>query len=272
MEHCVMLRIDVSSLRPSEVRSLLANARARGNVALAEQLEAELAARAAGRSQAAQPIEEPDPEPPFENDDVLPIEVGPPSLDFAFERAARERGRPRRWPLGLIAAGAVAAGGAAAWTLAGAPGLPLDKARPATPVAARVAAPPAPRAMTLRAAVAPSPAPDPVSPVMTPPPPEVGAAAVEAPRARPARLDPCATPPSPADRALCNDLSLNLLDHEMREAYGRAMEAGADPIALRDGQAQWRRARDPVADARTLAELYDRRIRELKAAATAPPP
>ena len=86
------------------------------------------------------------------------------------------------------------------------------------------------------------------------------------------RLDPCATPPSPADRLLCNDLALNLLDHEMRAAYGRAMEAGADPVALRESQSAWRRSRDPTADARALAGLYDRRIRELEAAAAPPSP
>ena len=76
-------------------------------------------------------------------------------------------------------------------------------------------------------------------------------------------------PFSPADRALCGDLALNLLDHEMRDAYGRAMEAGADPIALRESQAAWRRARDPLSDSSALASLYDRRIRELRAAAEA---
>jgi uncharacterized protein YecT (DUF1311 family) len=84
------------------------------------------------------------------------------------------------------------------------------------------------------------------------------------------RLDPCATPPTPADRALCNDLALNLLSHEMRDAYGRALSAGADPEAIRESQAAWRRTRDPVSDPRALAEIYDRRIRELKAAAAAP--
>ena len=90
--------------------------------------------------------------------------------------------------------------------------------------------------------------------------------------ARPTRLDPCATPPTPADGLLCRDLALNLLDHEMREAYGRAIIAGADPITLRDSQADWRRTRDPIADPRALADVYDRRIRELEAEAEPPPP
>jgi len=97
-------------------------------------------------------------------------------------------------------------------------------------------------------------------------------AKAEPARDRPSRLDPCATPPSPADRLLCSDLALSLLDHEMRDAYRHAVEAGADPVALRESQAEWRRARDPVADARTLAGLYDTRIRELNAAALPSPP
>lgn len=260
-----MLRIDVSSLRLSELRSLLASARARGNDALAEQLEAELAARTSGRA----PLKEPDPEPPFENDDVLPIDVGPP-LAFEFELSPRDRAAARRWPMvGLVATGIVTAGAALAWGLSGAPGLPRGDAPTATPAAA-TAPSPAPRAMTVRAEPISHPpeTPPPVEPPAEPAPQAVAAAEP----ARPPRLDPCATPPSPAERLLCSDLALNLLDHEMREAYGRAIVAGADPIALRDSQADWRRTRDPIADPRALAAAYDRRIRELEAAADPPPP
>jgi len=264
MERCLMLRIDVSSLRLSELRSLLASARARGNDALAEQLEAELAARASGRA----PLREPDPEPPFENDDVLPIDVGPP-LAFEFELSPRDRAAARRWPMvGLVATGIVTAGAALAWGLSGAPRLPRGDAPTATPAAA-TAPSPAPRAMTVRAEPISSP---PVTPPVAPaaaPTPQVVA---EAEPAKPSRLDPCATPPSPADRLLCRDLALNLLDHEMREAYGRAIIAGADPITLRESQAEWRRARDPIADPRALAEVYDQRIRELEAEAEPAPP
>ncbi|HEY0649834.1 hypothetical protein [Phenylobacterium sp.] len=261
-----MLRIDVSSLRLSEVRSLLASARARGQDALAEQLEAELTARASGRA----PLRQPDPEPPFENDDVLPIDVGPPLEDFTFELSQPTRAPARRKPIiGLVLAGVVTAGAAVAWVLSGAPGLPGGDSPAAVPTAATAPPPPVPRAMTVRADIAPpAETPPPVEPPAEPAPRTVA----EAEPAPPSRLDPCATPPSPADRLLCRDLALNLLEHEMREAYGRAIIAGADPITLRESQADWRRTRDPIADPRALAAAYDRRIRELEAAAAPPPP
>lgn len=277
VEHYDMLRIDVSSLRPSELRSLLANARARGNVALAEQFEAELAARAARRAPAALPIggpyAAPDAEPPFENDDVLPIDVGPPIDDFALE-FSRPRRAPNRWPVAaLVAAGLVTAGAALAWTLAGAPGPPRGESPPAAaPVSASTPPRTALRAMTVRPEpIAPpaTAAPSAVEPLADPEPPPVVA---KAEPARPARLDPCAAPPAPADRLLCRDLALNLLEHEMREAYGRAITSGADPIALRDSQAAWRRTRDPIADPHALAAAYDRRIRELESTAEPSPP
>jgi hypothetical protein len=265
-----MLRIEVSSLRLSELRSLLASAQARGNDALAEQLEAELAARASGRA----PLRAPDPEPPFENDDVLPIDVGPPLEDFTFELPRADRRPARRWPVfGVVAAGMVAAGAALAWGLSGAPGLPRGESVTAAPVAA-TAPPPAPRAMTVRAdPISPPPAKMPAEPTAesAPPAEQAPQAVVEAEPAPATRRDPCASPPSPAERLLCRDLALNLLDHEMREAYGRAIIAGADPITLRESQAEWRRMRDPIADPRALAEVYDQRIRELEAEAEPPP-
>jgi uncharacterized protein YecT (DUF1311 family) len=296
MERRVMLRMDISNLRLAELRSLLATARKRGQDALAQQIEAEIASR--GRSQPAKPAPlvleadevlpidlepvdlepgepefehqsaEMDPGPAFEPEDVGPIGFGPAPDDFAFQSPRRAKRRPtRRWPMGLAVAGLLTAGAAMTWGLNGAPALLRDQNQPAPSVVA--AAPsPAPRAMTVRTE---TPAPPPTPAADEPEPPPVVAKAEPA-RERPSRLDPCAAPPSPAERLLCNDLALNLLDHEMREAYGRAMDAGADPVALRESQAAWRRARDPTADPRALASLYDSRIRELKAAAEPPPP
>lgn len=271
-----MLRMDISTLRRSELRNLLAAARARGQDSLAEQLEAELAGRRDERPVAAETrtwdVE----------DEVLPMDI-PTDDEFGLDMPIAARPARRRRPSAVTAAtvaGIVVLGGGLAWSLSGAPGLPRGED---APVAEPVAAAPTPRAMVARAApdaappapvevpvASPPPAPPTESASPEPAPPEPApkvVAKAEPVRERPTRLDPCARPPSPADRALCGDLALNLLDHEMREAYGRAMEAGADPIALRDSQSAWRRARDPISDPGALAALYDRRIQELKAAA-----
>jgi hypothetical protein len=254
-----MLRMDISSLRRSELRNLLANARARGQDGLADEIEAQLAR---ADNHAVVPSEIRTWAVPA--DEVLPMD---PEPGLALDLGIADRPAPRRRPVGLfaaLAAGLVVLGSGLAWSLNGEPGLPRAEA----PVpAAAPKAPPAPRAMALR--VAPTPV---VAEAEAPPAkPEPTVVAVAEPvRERPTRLDPCARPPSPADRLLCGDLALNLLDHEMRDAYGRAMEAGADPLALRESQTAWRRTRDPIGDPRALAEVYDRRIRDLKAAAEAP--
>lgn len=273
-----MLRIDISTLKTAELGRLLVAARARGQHELVQSLEAEIAAREGGAPAETRASSD---EPAVEDDETRPMVVPDPSPDLRLERE-RRRSPPRRgWPIGLAAAGVLTLGGMAAWGLSGAPGFPRlspnpggEPPRVATRPAPPAASPtPTPRAMTAR--VAPSPpsqsgpaalAPTPTAVSAPEPPRAVALAKAEAPARR--RLDPCATPPTPADRLLCNDLGLNLLSHEMRDAYGRALSAGADPVAIREGQAAWRRVRDPVADPRVLAELYDRRIRELKAAAS----
>jgi hypothetical protein len=279
MERRAMLRMDISTLRLSELRSLLMTARVRGRDALAEQIEAEIASRGRSRRAKAAPLafeadevlpidpgtralDEPDPPAAFEADDASPIDFGSAPDDFVFRPSKGDRPPARRWPIGLAVAGVLTVGAAATWGLNGAPALLRD-----TPVVVAAAPSPAPRAMTVRTTAPPA-----TPPADAPEPPPTLEAKAEPARERPSRLDPCAAPPSPADRLLCSDLALNLLEHEMRDAYRHAVEAGADPVALRESQAEWRRTRDPVADARTLAGLYDRRIRELNAAALPPPP
>jgi len=263
-----MLGFDISALSGPELRRLLAQAQARGQDTLAEQLRAELAQRGPG-GRRLRPAE---PRPPAEDAawepgpimiETLPsdLELGDLELDARSETAPR-----RRWPLVVgVAAAAALAAGAVGWGLGGArwlPDAPVPKPAPTAPPrlemarAAPAAAPPGDQAKALEedAAAAPAPA---------PPEPEV--------RGPPPRLDPCARPPTPADRLVCNDLALDMLDHEMRDAYARALSAGADPAAVRDAQAAWRQARDAASDPQSLARLYDRRIRELEAAATASP-
>jgi hypothetical protein len=271
-----MLRMNLSALSSTELKQLLAAAEGRGQDSLVEQLRAELATRAAvgeprvARSRTPPPAEfDDEPEPMMVPDEA--------ASGLWLDRDLGGRSPARRWPVGLAAAAVLAVGGAVAWGLNGAPGLPVagGAAPPATATPAAAPAP-APRAMVARVEVAPPAPPEAVAPAAPLPPAPAPAPAEPPPKAlakaesrasAPRRLDPCATPPTPADRLLCNDLGLNLLNHEMREAYGRAMDAGADPVALRESQAAWRRTRDPVSDPRALAQLYDRRIRELKAVA-----
>jgi hypothetical protein len=82
----------------------------------------------------------------------------------------------------------------------------------------------------------------------------------------------CRGAPTAADRLVCSDAPLAGLHREMRAAYDAALAAGADQLAVDEGQAEWRVARNAAADRKALEVLYARRIRELKAAARAPHP
>jgi hypothetical protein len=102
-----------------------------------------------------------------------------------------------------------------------------------------------------------------------PPPPMVRLAKAETTARTPApQRDACARS-TPADRLVCSDLSLRLIDLELKNAYARALNARADPDVVGAGQSAWRRARDEVSDPDRLARLYTQRIRELEAAAAA---
>jgi len=288
-----MLHLNLSVLGRPELERLLEVARARGQEAFVLELEAELRARAAGVTPSApvhgfaeeEPLAMAVPDAPDERD------LGSQGPDDGLRvELARERRPPRRIHLGLVAAAALAGVVAvAAWGLGGLPGRsppghPMGEPASGPAASAPPAAAPPPAAPPVRGAVRPDAPPEPAAPPLRlaqSRQPEAAArvqsdlaaigAAVDA-VARPRRLDPCAAPPTPADRALCSDLALNLLERELRDAYARALDAGADPARLRADQTAWRAARAPVSDSRALARLYDRRIRELKDQAADVPP
>jgi uncharacterized protein YecT (DUF1311 family) len=261
-----MLQINIATLSRSELKGLLATATSRGQAALAEQIQAALDTQAADAAvRLASSHVAADEEPArivFEDDEAA---------ESSLRLGSLREPRSRRWPLALAAATIVGVGAAMAWAPLRAPA----PARASSPRLAALTAPPTvPRAMAMVAEPAARPDPSPPAPAAAAPPaaappkpaPSTATAAAAATPQPPRRVDPCADPPTPADGTLCKDLALNLLDRELRDAYGRAIDAGADPRAIRQSQAAWRRARDPVSDPRALAELYERRIRDLKAA------
>ena len=228
---------------------------------------------------------EPDVEP-----DAEPLVWEPITLEPIAPRPASARGGLPLVGLGLVAACLIAGG--VFWGLG-----QMDR----SPAAGSAQAP-APRAMAARpleAAPAPAPRPEPkvaapeAAPVVPaakppvevatkaappeearkersprPPPPAVRLAEAEATTRTPVQSGACARS-TPADRLVCNDLSLQLFDMQLQEAYRRALNARVDPVIVGEGQAAWRRARDEVSDPQRLAHLYNQRIRELDAASAA---
>jgi len=83
----------------------------------------------------------------------------------------------------------------------------------------------------------------------------------------PAKASTCKGEPTPADQTVCSSRALTARHQQMREAYERAINAGADPLLIDRDQAEWRIRRNGVSNRETLAKLYDRRIRELNTAA-----
>jgi len=102
---------------------------------------------------------------------------------------------------------------------------------------------------------------------------EADSAADTAPPAleRPARggARACAGAATPADRTICGDPKLQLLQGELRQAYAAALAAHQDRTLLRQRQLAWRDARNSVSDPDRLARLYEERIRKLNAATAA---
>jgi len=261
--------IDLSTLSGTELRRLLKVAQSRGDEGLAGQLQAELSARGAGGQRVGGPARRPDP-PPEEPLSNMVWREEPLELKSGAEPPPAPRGG-----LPLVGLGVAAAGLAAAvvfWNMIGEETPPLSGS----------AEPPAPRAMVARSEPA-VPAPEPASIAPVAPAPAAVKRTDEPPPPKPARIaraepaikgplkttSPCSSPPTPADRVVCNDLAIAELHREMREAYVRALNARADPYVVGAAQDAWRRARDPVSDPQRLAQLYDRRIRELNAAAAA---
>lgn len=112
--------------------------------------------------------------------------------------------------------------------------------------------------------------------------PKVQKASAPTPKSRPARkalapiggpaLSRCLAEPTPAERALCLNPDLRNADRRMREAYDKAVAAGADREALDREQAEWRTARNMAAHSKdAVARLYDQRIEQLTARTEDPP-
>lgn len=110
----------------------------------------------------------------------------------------------------------------------------------------------------------------PAAPSSGPPAPAARSDASAPPRPAPARkaASPCRGLPT-ADRLVCQSPTLKVQDRRMKAAYERALAAGADPLAIDRGQAEWRAQREAAGSRAELADLYARRVRELNAAAEA---
>jgi hypothetical protein len=105
----------------------------------------------------------------------------------------------------------------------------------------------------------------------TPPPAADPILVLAAPPARPLTADACQAPQTRADRLVCANRDLAAAHERMRQAYERALAAGADPLQIDREQARWRATRDaarirPAA----MARLYERRIEDLEARVQAP--
>jgi uncharacterized protein YecT (DUF1311 family) len=100
----------------------------------------------------------------------------------------------------------------------------------------------------------------------TPPPAAPIEEAKEDTTAPPTAAKGCASSATPADRAICADPDLQRLQRELRDAYAQALDAHEDRTLLRQRQLAWRAERDSVSDPDKLAQLYEQRIRKLKAA------
>jgi len=67
-----------------------------------------------------------------------------------------------------------------------------------------------------------------------------------------------------ADRLVCASPVLRAQHRRMRQAYDQALSAGADPLTVDRGQAQWRALRAAAKTPAELKALYARRIRQLR--------
>jgi len=133
--------------------------------------------------------------------------------------------------------------------------IPGAIAPPAAPAAAPPTAPPAPEAAASTEVAEEAPAADAVKPAKA-----IQASAVQT------GSRACAGQPTPADRAICETPRLQKLQKDLRQAYAEALDAHQDRDLLREHQLAWREARNTVTEPERLAQLYEQRIRKLKAA------
>ena len=265
--------MDLSTLNSEQLRNILDAARARNQQDLTEDVLSELEARRARapgrRIFEREPVGEEQPEAWWEDlRQEAELEPAPAS--------------PGRAPAILGVLGAVVLSAGLGWWLsaphgprvqgsAGAvppPAVETMQLAPGPPVAPvepprRLAepAPPAPPPLAMTARTAPIPRAE----TATPTPSRTRLAA----RAPSKPADPCRAEATPADRLVCGSPTLTAQHREMREAYTRALKAGVDPLMIDREQAEWRAIRNEVKDPSKLATLYNRRIRELDAAARA---
>lgn len=108
-----------------------------------------------------------------------------------------------------------------------------------------------------------------------PPPREVAAAPVarDAATVEPARPSfDCRDAPTLAREMVCSDRELAAMDRRMKQAYSAALAAGAPENELAADQADWLDIREEAAhrSRRSVANIYNQRIEELRAAADRP--
>lgn len=239
-----MLQIELSALTAQELKRLLDSARARGQAALAEQLVAELAAR------------------PVRAEDWMPTRVGY-GADLAFEPADDEVLRPRR--SGVMAATAALAAlvsAAVTWGLS----VPMTPRAQTGEIAETATQPRAAVVLASLAPVGPQPAASPSAPAADKA--EPARPPVRLARAAPARSTPgrnsCLDRPTAAERLVCGYPTLAAHDRRLRAAYDKAVASGVDRRELDRAQALWRSQSQHLSDRETLADRYQRRIRELE--------
>lgn len=142
--------------------------------------------------------------------------------------------------------------------------------------------PPSAAAAPIPGAIAPAVSPAAVAPPIATPAPEAASTEVAEEAPAPDAVKPavkaiaastaqagskaCAGQPTPADRAICETPRLQKLQKDLRQAYADALGAHQDRDLLREHQLAWREARNTVTEPERLAQLYEERIRKLKAA------
>ncbi|MCW5761175.1 MAG: hypothetical protein KIS90_15510, partial [Phenylobacterium sp.] len=79
--------------------------------------------------------------------------------------------------------------------------------------------------------------------------------------------NPCYDLATAAERLICGYPSLAQKDRRLKAVYQAAIASSADAAQLEQAQSAWKASAAGVSDRLALADLYDRRIRELSGAA-----
>jgi uncharacterized protein YecT (DUF1311 family) len=250
------LEFDNARHSVGEMRRLIAQAQAGGQVARAKHLESELnwrmrrmAARPAEAATYARAADAGAADAGAADWGADPVRPRP-SPTAAARSGSPRTGSGRVWQLAAAALAGAAAASVAGWWLTSAGFAP----RP-TPASA-----PAGQAPSTPAAI-------PISPAALAPSPSPTAHASPAQR-RPAA---CRAPATPGQQAVCASRGLLAQDRRMLRAYQHAVAAGANRLTLDRGQAQWRELRDRTSSPARLAQLYRARTAALDAAARRAP-